>query len=109
MSYIPFTEEQKRQANLVDLSKFLLHRGEPLIRSGKELHMGGNHSVTVHGNGWYDRAAETGLRAGVLPQGVLRKGLSADDSYLPVNAGTKVVHPLPPRNSPSRSSERVKT
>lgn len=58
--YIPFTEEQKRQANLVDLSEFLRRKGEPLIQSGRELRMGSNHSVTVRGNEWYDHAAETG-------------------------------------------------
>ena len=58
--YIPFTEEQKRQANLVDLSEFLRRRGEPLITSGRELRMGSNHSVTVRGNEWYDHAAERG-------------------------------------------------
>ena len=31
MPYIHFTDEQKRQANLVDLSEFLRRRGEPLI------------------------------------------------------------------------------
>ena len=60
MPYIHFTDEQKRQTNLVDLTEFLRHRGEPLIRSGRELRMGSNHSVTVHGNEWYDHAAETG-------------------------------------------------
>lgn len=47
MPYIPFTDEQKRQANLADLSEFLRRRGEPLIRSGKELRMGSNHSVAA--------------------------------------------------------------
>ena len=60
MPYIHFTDEQKRQANLVDLTEFLRRRGEPLIQSGRELRMGNNHSVTVRGNEWYDHAAETG-------------------------------------------------
>ena len=60
MPYIHFTDEQKRQANLVDLSEFLRRKGEPLIQSGRELRMGNNHSVTVRGNEWYDHAAETG-------------------------------------------------
>lgn len=60
MPYIHFTDEQKRQANLVDLSEFLRRRGEPLIVSGRELRMGSNHSVTVRGNEWYDHAAEKG-------------------------------------------------
>ena len=60
MPYIPFTDDQKRQANLVDLSEFLRRRGEPLIQSGRELRMGSNHSVTIQGNEWYDHAAEKG-------------------------------------------------
>ncbi len=60
MPYIHFTEEQKRQANAVDLVEFLRFKGEPLIRSGRELRMERNHSVTVHGNEWYDHATEKG-------------------------------------------------
>ena len=60
MPYIHFTDEQKRQANLVDLTEFLRRKGEPLIQSGRELRMGSNHSVTVRGNEWYDHAAERG-------------------------------------------------
>ena len=60
MPYIHFTEEQKRQANSVDLAEFLRFKGEPLIRSGRELRMERNHSVTVRGNEWYDHAAEKG-------------------------------------------------
>ena len=60
MPYIHFTEEQKRQANRVNLVEFLRFKGEPLTRSGRELRMERNHSVTVHGNEWYDHAAEKG-------------------------------------------------
>ena len=60
MPYIHFTEEQKRQANAVDLVEFLRFKGEPLIRSGRELRMERNHSVTVHDNEWYDHATEKG-------------------------------------------------
>ena len=60
MPYIHFTEEQKRQANAVDLVEFLRFKGEPLTRSGRELRMERNHSVTVRGNEWYDHAAEKG-------------------------------------------------
>ncbi len=60
MPYIHFTEEQKRQANAVDLVEFLRFKGEPLIRSGPEFRMASNHSVTVRGNGWFDHAAEKG-------------------------------------------------
>ena len=60
MPYIYFTEEQKRQANQVDLVEFLRYKGEPLIRSGPEYRLGSNHSVTVRGNEWFDHAAEKG-------------------------------------------------
>ena len=60
MPYIHFTEEQKRQANTVDLVEFLRFKGEPLLRSGPEFRMASNHSVTVQGNKWYDHAAEKG-------------------------------------------------
>ena len=60
MPYIHFTEEQKRQANAVDLPEFLRFKGEPLTRSGQELRLESNHSVTVRGNEWYDHAAEKG-------------------------------------------------
>ena len=36
MPYIHFTEEQKLQANAVDLVEFLRFKGEPLIREGSE-------------------------------------------------------------------------
>ena len=60
MPYIHFTEEQKLQANAVDLVEFLRFKGEPLIRSGPEFRLANNHSVTVRGSGWYDHAAEKG-------------------------------------------------
>ena len=60
MPYIHFTEEQKLQANAVDLVEFLRFKGEPLVRSGLEFRMASNHSVTVQGNEWYDHAAEKG-------------------------------------------------
>ena len=60
MPYIHFTDEQKRQANTVNLVEFLRSKGEPLIRSGSEYRMSSNHSVTVGGNEWYDHAAEKG-------------------------------------------------
>ena len=60
MPYIHFTEEQKLQANAVDLVEFLRFKGEALIREGSEYRLGSNHSVTVRGNEWYDHAAEKG-------------------------------------------------
>lgn len=60
MPYIHFTEEQKLQANQVDLAEFLRFKGETLIRSGPEFRLSSNHSVTIRGNEWYDHAAEKG-------------------------------------------------
>lgn len=60
MPYIHFTDQQKRQANTVDLAEFLRFKGEPLIRSGRELRLGRDHSITIRGNEWYDHAAERG-------------------------------------------------
>ena len=60
MPYIHFTEEQKLQANAVDLVEFLRFKGEALIREGSEYRLGSNHSVTVRDNEWYDHAAEKG-------------------------------------------------
>lgn len=60
MSYIPFTDEQKRAANSVDLAELLRCRGERLLRSGPELRMGSDHSITIRGNKWYDHAAQRG-------------------------------------------------
>lgn len=34
--YIPFTDEQKRRANAVDLEDYLLRRGEKLLPSGRD-------------------------------------------------------------------------
>ena len=48
MPYIHFAEEQKRQANQVDLVEFLRCKGEPLIRSGPEYRLASNHAVLVH-------------------------------------------------------------
>ena len=60
MPYIPFTDEQKRIANSVDLAEFLRCRGERLLRSGPELRMESDHSITIRGNKWYDHAAQRG-------------------------------------------------
>lgn len=58
--YIHFTEEEKEQANRVDLEHFLLQQGEKLIPSGREKRLSSNHSITVRGNEWYDHATEQG-------------------------------------------------
>ena len=60
MAFIYFTEEQKRQANSVNLEDFLIRQGEKLLKSGRESRMESNHSVTIHGNRWYDHAEEEG-------------------------------------------------
>lgn len=60
MAFVYFTEEQKQQANSVNLEDFLTRRGEKLLKSGRERRMESNHSVTIHGNRWYDHAEEEG-------------------------------------------------
>lgn len=60
MPYIPFTDEQKRMANSVDLAEFLRCQGEQLVRSGPEMRMKSNHSITISGNKWYDHAIRKG-------------------------------------------------
>lgn len=58
--YIHFTEEEKRQANEIDLEHFLLQQGEKLLPSGREKRLASDHSITVRGNEWYDHAADQG-------------------------------------------------
>lgn len=60
MPYIPFTEEQKRRANSVDLAEYLRRRGEKLIPSGPEYRLASDHSVAVRGREWYDHEAKEG-------------------------------------------------
>lgn len=60
MPYIPFTEEQKRRANSMDLAEFLRRQGETLLRSGAEYRLASDHSVTVRGSQWYDHASREG-------------------------------------------------
>ena len=54
MPYIHFTREQKDRAASTDLAEFLRRRGEKLIRSGPEVRMASDHSVTIRGSEWYD-------------------------------------------------------
>lgn len=61
--YIHFTEDQKLRANSVDLVEFLRRQGEKLISSGQDKRLTSDHSITVHGNEWYDHAAERGGHA----------------------------------------------
>lgn len=60
MPYIHFTDEQKFQAASVDLEEFLHRQGEEFIRSGPELRLKSDHSVTIRGNEWYDHATQRG-------------------------------------------------
>ena len=115
MPYIHFTEEQKLQANAVDLVEFLRFKGEPLIREGSEYRLGSNHSVTVRGNEWYDHAAEKGggpvtflkeFYGMNYPQAVITL-LNEDLAILdpPIDTpGEKVKKPfeLPPANKDNR-------
>lgn len=63
MPYIHFTEEQKQQANSVDLVDFLQRQGEQLIRSGREWRWKRYDSVTVRGNKWFRHSCKEGGRA----------------------------------------------
>lgn len=59
-TYIHFTEEQKEQANGVDLVEFLRMQGETLLPSGREKRLKSNHSITIKGNEWFDHATKAG-------------------------------------------------
>lgn len=61
--FIYFSEEQKQQANAVDLEWFLRSRGEKLLTSGRDKRMASDHSITIRGNAWYDHAAQQGGHA----------------------------------------------
>ena len=43
--------------------EFLRRQGEKLISSGQDKRLTSDHSITVHGNEWYDHAAERGGHA----------------------------------------------
>ncbi len=58
--FIPFTEEQKQRANHVDLADFLMKQGIELERSGQDMRLKCNRSVTIRGNQWYDHSQERG-------------------------------------------------
>jgi len=59
-AYIHFTDEQKNRANAVDLEVWLAAHGEKLLRSGREKRLASDHSITVHGNEWFDHATREG-------------------------------------------------
>lgn len=63
MAFIPFTEEQKRRANSVDLADFLQRQGEQLVRSGHEWRWKRHDSVTIRGSEWFRHSRKEGGRA----------------------------------------------
>ena len=62
-TFIYFTEEQKRQANEVDLAEFLRRQGEKLLPSGRDYRLDSDHSVTIRGSEWFDHETQTGGHA----------------------------------------------
>ncbi len=66
MPFIPFTEEQKQQANNADLVPLLQARGEKLKRAGREYMLiytdetGQHDSITINGSTWFDHKAQEG-------------------------------------------------
>ena len=85
--YIHFTKEQLEHAAAVDLEEFLRCRGEKLISSGREKRLAGDHSITVHGNEWYDHAEERGGRAVSFVQKYY--GLSYPDAVMMLLGGDR--------------------
>jgi len=63
LAYIHFTDEQKQQANSVDLVDFLQRQGEQLARSGREWRWKRHDSVTVRGNQWFRHSRREGGHA----------------------------------------------
>ena len=61
--YILFSDEQKHQANMVDLEDYLLRRGEKLLPSGRDKRLATNHSVTIRGSEWFDHDTQQGGHA----------------------------------------------
>lgn len=59
-TFVYFTEEQKRQANDVDLEAYLLRRGEKLLSSGREKRLASDRSITIRGNEWFDHETQIG-------------------------------------------------
>jgi len=58
--YGKYTKDQVERANQVDLEELLRRSGEKFTRSGRELRLESDHSVTVSGNRWFDHATEQG-------------------------------------------------
>ena len=58
--YGKYTKDQVERANQIDLEELLRRNGEKLVRSGREMRLESDHSVTVKRNRWYDHATEQG-------------------------------------------------
>ncbi len=58
--YGKYTKDQVERANQVDLEELLRRSGEKLIRSGRELRLDSDHSVTINGSQWFDHATDQG-------------------------------------------------
>ena len=60
-TYIPFTEEQREQARLTDLTAFLRQCGEEVKRSGSEnMWLDHGQKVTIRGNLWFHQYEQVG-------------------------------------------------
>lgn len=104
MPYIPFTEEQKRTANQIDLVEFLRSRGERLISSGSEMRMVSDHSVTIRGNKWYDHATRQG--GGPVDFLQTHLGMNYQDAMLALLGGCSATPPLPAARLSEREVEK---
>ena len=103
MPYIPFTEEQKLQANSVDLAEFLRRRGERLIPSGSEYRMASDHSVTIRGSEWYDHETREG--GGPISFVQTRYGLSYPQAVSLLLGGEGTAYPQAKPSQPDRPKE----
>jgi len=60
-TYIPFTEQQREQARLTDLTAFLRQCGEEVKRSGSEnMWLDHGQKVTIRGNLWFHQYEQVG-------------------------------------------------
>ncbi len=57
---INFSDTDLERANHVDLEYFLIMKGEPLEKSGRDKRLKSDPSITIKGNKWYDHSAESG-------------------------------------------------
>ena len=60
-TYIPFTEQQREQARMTDLTAFLRQCGEEIKRSGSEnMWLDHGQKVTIRGNLWFHQYEQVG-------------------------------------------------